>query len=81
MKVEEQPFEHAVRQRETLVLKPGANCEPEGLPISIRLNIVKFHRPSDDQENSNTPDTSNKDVSGKETNEDAEPQCPKEKER
>jgi len=81
MEVEKQPFEHAVGQGETLVLEPSANRKPGGMPISVRLNIVKSNRPSDDQENPNTPDTSNEDVSRKETNEDAEPQGTKEKER
>jgi len=81
VEVEEQPFKHAVGQGETLVLKPSANRKPKGIPISIQLNIVKSHRPSDDQENPNTPDTSNEDVSRKETDEDAELQGTKEKER
>jgi hypothetical protein len=73
VEVEEQPFKHAVRQREILVFKPSANRKPEGIPISILLNIVKFHGPSDDQEDANTPDTSYEDVSGEETDENAEP--------
>ena len=81
VEVEEQPFKHAVGQRETLVLKPSANSKPKGIPVSIWLNIVKFHRPSDDQEDTNTPDTSNEDVSGEETNENAEPQGTEEEER
>ena len=80
MEVEEQPFEHAVGQRETLVLKPSANRKPESISISIRPNIIKIYRPSDDQEDTNTPDTSNEDVSGEETNENAEPQGTEEKE-
>jgi len=41
VEVKEQPFEHVIGQRKTLVLKSSANCKPEGIPISIWLDIVR----------------------------------------
>ena len=73
MKVEKQPFEHAVGPRETLFLEPSTNRKPEGVPVSFWPNIVELHGPGNDQEDTNTPDTSNEDVPGEETNKNAEP--------
>lgn len=81
VEVEEQPLEHGVGQRKILILESSADHKSEGVAISIRLNTVKFHRPSNNEEDANTPNTSYEDVSGEKPDQDTEPQGTEEKER